>query len=127
MSCSACGCRDNVICLFQGDAYLDDDDRAVCITGAGCNWPDGLLDAKMVLNPVSAGCGCPFNSTIEITGEVSQVDDEGNTVTPRACFDVTAKQSAALALGHHAYRYSVIATTINGNQVTLDRGRVSVR
>ncbi|MGV0954584.1 MAG: hypothetical protein ACOYBR_09755 [Fluviibacter sp.] len=111
--------------LYQGDAYLAIDNRALCFNSAGCAWPSGIVAVSLILDPVSGGCGCPFNSTIEFAGVV--IDDDPAPGPVRACFDLTTVKTNTLALGHHAYRYRVVAQTINGNRVTLDAGRVSVR
>ncbi|MGV0982327.1 MAG: hypothetical protein ACOYB0_08205 [Polynucleobacter sp.] len=122
---SGCGCADSVITIFQGDAYLAIDDRALCIDSAGCAWPPAMVAVSLILDPVSGGCGCPFNSAIAIDGTII---DSGAAAGPiKACFDLTSERTNQLALGHHAYRYRVVAQTINGNRVTLDAGRVSVR
>lgn len=122
MSCASCGCRDFEVCVTQGDGYLIADGRGICISSAGCSWPSGLTNPKLILENRSGGCGCPWPGDPVICGVIT-----GSNGRYSACFQMTSEQSHALAIGKFQYNLRLVAETLHGAVVTLRHGKLTVQ
>lgn len=122
MTCHTCGCGHELM-IRQGDDYTKENGNQFCFDSRGCRWPDNMADeASLVFEPVSRGCGCPFNSRGLVTGTITK-DDCG---VYEACFDIPCAETNAMACGKATYRWKLMGKGASGGPITLDSGYLTV-